>query len=82
MHQLLNSNQKPVFRAFQDLESKALMADLLDKPSTWYLSLARFSNSVIMSVVFGWRTAPGDLDISAVYHAQEEFVRGQLSVFG
>ncbi|KAJ5801987.1 uncharacterized protein N7503_004437 [Penicillium pulvis] len=74
MHQLLNSSQKTVFRAFQDLESKALMADLLEKPDRWYLSVARFSNSVIMSVVFGRRTALGDPEISALHRAQEEFV--------
>jgi hypothetical protein len=74
MHQLLNSSQKPIFRAFQDLESKALMADLLDKPDKWHLSMARFSSSVIMSVVFGRRTALGDPDILAVHRAQEEFV--------
>lgn len=74
MHQLLNSSQKPIFRAFQDLESKALMADLLDKPDRWYLSLARFSSSVIMSIVFGQRIALGDPNISAVHRAQEEFV--------
>ena len=72
MHQVLTSSQKPLFRPLQDLESKALMVDLLDKPTLWYLSLVRFSNSVIMSAIFGRRTVHGDPDISAVYLAVEQ----------
>lgn len=74
MHRLLNVSQKATFRPFQDLESRALMFQLLDEPETWYLSLGRFSNSVIMSVIFGRRTDPTDQNLSAVYKVQEEFV--------
>ena len=74
MHKLLNGNQKAVFKPFQDLESRALLFHLLKQPESWYLSLGRFSNSVIMSVIFGCRTDPEDPNLSAVYKVQEEFV--------
>jgi Cytochrome P450. len=74
MYQVLNSSQQGIFKPFQDLESKALMYQLLIQPEIWYLWLGRFSNSVIMSVIFGRRTDPGDANLSAVYQAQEEFV--------
>ncbi|KAL1879645.1 hypothetical protein Plec18167_004107 [Paecilomyces lecythidis] len=74
MHKVLNSSQQGIYKPFQDLESKALMYQLLVQPETWYLWLGRFSNSVIMSVIFGRRTHPGDVNLSAVYSAQEEFV--------
>ncbi|KAI5920400.1 cytochrome P450 [Camillea tinctor] len=74
MHQILNSSQRRTFEPFQDIESKALMYHLLTQSTPWYLCLGRFSNSVIMSVVFGRRTELNDPHLSAVYRAQEEFV--------
>lgn len=74
MHHVLNISQQRIFKPFQDLESKALMYQLLDQPENWYLSLGRFSSSVILSVVFGRRTNLGDPTFSAIFRAQEDFV--------
>lgn len=74
MHQVLNVSQQAMFKPFQDLESKALMYELLAEPQNWYLSLGRFSSSVILSVVFGRRTSRGDPRLLTIYKTQEEFV--------
>ncbi|PCD26107.1 hypothetical protein AU210_012539 [Fusarium oxysporum f. sp. radicis-cucumerinum] len=73
MHQVLNVKQS-IFRPLQDLESKALMYQLLEDPQKWYLSLARYSSSVILSVVFGIRTKMNDPVFKTIFKAQEEFV--------
>lgn len=55
MHTILNKQNATVFAPFQDLESKHLLYDYLHRPEKWYTANQRFSNSVIMSVVFGKR---------------------------
>ncbi|EXJ70648.1 uncharacterized protein A1O5_05638 [Cladophialophora psammophila CBS 110553] len=74
MHQVLNISQQRIFKPFQDLESRALMYELLEQPQNWYLSLGRFSSSVILNVTFGRRTSHGDPRFLAIFKAQEEFV--------
>lgn len=73
MHQVLNLRQS-VFRPLQDLESKALLSHILQDPQKWYLSLARFTSSVILNVVFGIRTEMGDENFTTIFKAQESFV--------
>ena len=73
-HQVLSISNQRIFKPSQDLESKALMYELLTEPERWYLSLGRFSSSVILSVVFGIRTRNGDPNLMAIYKTQEEFV--------
>lgn len=75
MHQVLNLSQQTIFKPFQGPESKASMLRLLDQPKTSCLSLGRFSNSVVMSVIFSHRPDPNDLILSAVLEVQEEFVK-------
>lgn len=74
MHQTLGSSQLRIFKPIQDRESRLLMYQLLDQPQSWYLALGRFSNSVIMSVIFGHPTDPQDPTLSALYQVQEQFV--------
>ncbi|VUC32969.1 unnamed protein product [Clonostachys rosea] len=74
MHGILGSNKRDIFRPFQETESKALLFHLLESPETWYSLLGRFSNSIIMSVVFGRRTTRNDSSLSEIYKVQEEFV--------
>lgn len=60
-HSLLNSNAAEAkFVPFQDLESKQLVLDLLRSPESYHKASQRFSNSVILSVVFGRRARPND----------------------
>ncbi|KAK7704009.1 hypothetical protein SLS57_010663 [Botryosphaeria dothidea] len=59
MHHILSTRQKDTYKPYQDLESKHLLWDYLHRPDRWFSANARYSNSVIMSVVFGKRM---DLD--------------------
>ncbi|CAG8972460.1 hypothetical protein HYALB_00001149 [Hymenoscyphus albidus] len=55
MHSILNAKNAPTFASFQDIESKHLLYDYLHSPDKWSLANQRYSNSVVMSVVFGKR---------------------------
>ncbi|EOD43786.1 putative cytochrome p450 protein [Neofusicoccum parvum UCRNP2] len=59
MHNILSTRQRDTFKPYQDLESRHLLWDYLHHPARWFSANARYSNSVIMSVVFGKRM---DLD--------------------
>jgi len=73
MHQVLNV-KKSMFRPFQDTESRALMYHVLHAPQDWYLSLARYASSVILSVVFGVRAEMGDAAFNTIFETMEDFV--------
>jgi hypothetical protein len=77
MHQLLTANQADTYRPFQDLESKKLIYDLLRSPEKFYLHNRRYSNSVIMSVVFGRRTMTEDADVDALFKTIDLFIGNQ-----
>ncbi|RKK12166.1 hypothetical protein BFJ66_g10945 [Fusarium oxysporum f. sp. cepae] len=74
MHQILNSNQQNIFHPFQDIESKALLANYLERPEHWYRAHGAFSGSVIMSVVFGRRAGLDDQNMQDSLSVSEEFV--------
>jgi hypothetical protein len=74
MHQILNSNQQNIFLPFQDIESKALLANYLERPEHWYRAHGAFSGSVIMSVVFGRRAGLDDQNMQDSLSVSEEFV--------
>lgn len=59
MHQILNSSQLKNFEHFQDNQSAILMLDYLTEPQKWHVAHGRFSNSIIMSYLFG---KPTELD--------------------
>jgi len=60
MHQILNTQQADKFQVYEDLESKRLLLDYLREPDKWYFANQQFSNSVILSIVFGRRSVLGD----------------------
>ncbi|KAE9574997.1 hypothetical protein CGMCC3_g8928 [Colletotrichum fructicola] len=74
MHQILNATQRNIFEPFQDLESKALLLNYLERPEEWWKSHGAFSGSVIMSVVFGRRAGVDDANLSDSLAVSEEFV--------
>lgn len=74
MHSILNKQNSPIFAPFQDLESKHLLYDYLHNPETWYKANQRFSNSVIMSVVFGKRMDLGDQTTKELFESSSEFL--------
>lgn len=59
MHNILSTRQRDTYKPYQDLESRHLLHDYLHSSERWFSANARFSNSVIMSAVFGKRM---DLD--------------------
>lgn len=75
MHQILNSSQLRSFEHFQDNESTLLMADYVKEPEGWYLANGRFSNSIIMSFLFGKPTELGDPRMAQLLETSEEFVK-------
>ena len=74
MHQILSTRQTSTYRGYQDLESKQLLWDYLHFPDKWYLHNGRYSNSVIMSVVFGRRASWDDPELAALFETAEEFL--------
>lgn len=77
MHQILSSRQQDVFMGFQDLESKNLCWDCLQNPDKWWSANGRFSNSVIMSVIFGRRSSSDDPDLIELFETQDLFLENQ-----
>ena len=64
MHEILGPAGKDVFAPLQDIESRALLYHHLVQPEHWYLSHGRYSNSVIMNIVFGRRTKLSDPNLA------------------
>lgn len=61
LHGLLNSSQQDKkFAFFQDFESKQLAYEMLKDPHNFASAAQRFSNSVILGVVFGRRARTDD----------------------
>ncbi|UPK94134.1 hypothetical protein LCI18_005069 [Fusarium solani-melongenae] len=77
LHQILGPKQQDVFKPFQDLESKNLCWDYLEKPDRWWAANARYANSVIMSVVFGRRSLLGDPEVAELFDTIELFLENQ-----
>ena len=75
MHQILSARQLNAFRPFQDLESKHLLYEYLHKPDKWYLANSRYSNSVIMSIVFGIRSDMDNPRLAALNTSMEKFIK-------
>lgn len=72
MHGILNAKQaESKFRPFQELEVKQLLWDYLNTPERFYRHTQRYSNSVIMSVVFGRRAAEDDPGLLKMLHSVE-----------
>lgn len=77
MHQILNARNQDVFQPFQDVESKQLCWEYLHSPDRWWSANGRYANSVIMSVVFGRRSALDDPDVVELFETLELFLENQ-----
>jgi cytochrome P450 len=61
MHSILNGVQAEAkFVPFQDLEVKQLVSELYHQPENFHKASQRFSNSVILSIIFGRRAQKDD----------------------
>lgn len=62
---------------YQDLESKTLLWEYLETPDRWWSANGRFANSVIMSLVFGCRSALDDPDLIELFETVDLFLENQ-----
>ncbi|KAL6408581.1 putative cytochrome p450 protein [Ilyonectria robusta] len=75
MHSILNGRQADAkFVPFQNLEAKQLVYEILKEPENFHKASQRFSNSVILSVIFGRRARNNDELL--------DFILGYTSVLG
>jgi cytochrome P450 len=75
MHSILNINNASIFAPFQDLESKQLLYEVLERPEHWWKANQRFANSVIMSVVFGKRILDRSSEnVEKLFATSNEFI--------
>jgi hypothetical protein len=77
MHQILSTRQQGVFRTFQELESRYLLHDYLHHSHRWFSANGRYSNSIIMSVVFGVRSKLDDPEVNKLFETAELFLEQQ-----
>ncbi|KAH6972735.1 cytochrome P450 [Ilyonectria destructans] len=74
MHAILNGQQaESKFIPFEELEVRQLVWDYLHTPYQFYTANQRFSNSVIMSVIFGRRAQLGDEQLRKMLKLMAEF---------
>ncbi|KPM39839.1 hypothetical protein AK830_g6731 [Neonectria ditissima] len=74
MHAILNGQQAETkFIPFEELEVRQLVWDYLHTPDQFYTANQRFSNSVIMSVIFGRRAQLGDEQLTKMLKLMAEF---------
>lgn len=73
MHQILNGTQAETkFAPFQEVEARQLVSEYLNSPQDWLLANQRFSNSVILSVIFGRRAQLGDPQLTKMLNIMGE----------
>ncbi|KAF2796704.1 cytochrome P450 [Melanomma pulvis-pyrius CBS 109.77] len=73
MHSILNGQQANTkFAPYQELEVKQLVYDYLQSPEKFNVANQRYSNSIIMSVVFGRRAGIDDPELKAILQAVAE----------
>ncbi|EKG12949.1 Cytochrome P450 [Macrophomina phaseolina MS6] len=77
MAHILSTRQKDTYKPYQDLESKHLLWDYLHHPDRWFSANARYSNSVIMSVVFGKRLDLDNQHTADLMHTIDLFLGNQ-----
>lgn len=75
MHRILTVAS--LYMPFEDLESKQLLWDYLEKPDRWWSANGRYANSVIMSVIFGRRSLLDDPDVIELFETLELFLENQ-----
>lgn len=77
MHNIIGARQLNLYNSFQELESRHLLYNYLHSPERWFSANGRYSNSVIMSVVFGRRSDLDDPDVVELFETIEEFLAQQ-----
>jgi hypothetical protein len=74
LHSQLNGQQAETkFIPYQELEVKHLVWDYLTRPEKFFKANQRFSNSVIVSVIFGRRARLDDEQLAIILGQMEEF---------
>ncbi|EEP78179.1 conserved hypothetical protein [Uncinocarpus reesii 1704] len=82
-HAVLNSSASSKYLPYQELESEQLLLDMLNKPHCWYDHLERYTNSVGMTMVNGYRITSSDdpivkETIEDLYELSRVGVRGNV----
>lgn len=75
LHQILNTRTKNPFQRPQELEAIQLVYEYLTVPHRWFEANQRFSNSVIMNVVFGRRAEIGDPSAQMIFESSGEVLK-------
>jgi cytochrome P450 len=52
VHQLLSINNSKIFKPYQEFETRAMLANLLDDPGSFYDEMGRYSSSVTFSLLY------------------------------
>lgn len=80
MHAQLNGQQAETkFVPYQELESRHLVWDYLQEPKKFFLANQRFSNSVVVSVLFGRRARLNDEQLAIILGQMAEFGKALFS---
>lgn len=73
LHAILNGQQaESKFAPFQELEARQIVWEYLTKPQDWYAANQRYSNSVMLSVIFGRRVQLGEEQLTKMLNIMLE----------
>lgn len=73
LHTILNGVQaESKFAPLQETEARQLVLEYLERPDNWHGINQRFSNSVVMSVIFGRRVQLGDKNLTKMLNIMGE----------
>jgi hypothetical protein len=73
MHSILNGQQADkIFAPYQELEVKNLVLDFLNSPGRFHTAIQRYSNSVVLSVIFGRSAELGDKQLTKMLSIIDE----------
>jgi hypothetical protein len=74
VHNNLNIKAAKTYVPYQDLENKAMLVGLLDKPDLFVDHIRRYTNSLTTQMVFGFRTTSiDDPKLKQLFHGFEKF---------
>ncbi|KAI1336781.1 cytochrome P450 [Xylariaceae sp. FL0016] len=74
VHHSLNINASRAYVPYQDLESRAMLVGMLERPGRFFDHLRRFTNSLSTQIVFGFRTPNlDDPKLKQLFHGLAEW---------
>lgn len=74
VHNLLNQNVAKKYVPYQVLENRHILQDLLDTPDHFLEHIRRYSNALMTTMVFGWRTPTySDHKMQQLFNGFSEF---------